>query len=198
MSFNTRSNVNGSSASDHRSFFAWKALYFPIDSSGPLLFLLLVSYTNSKCYYFVLDNIKCFLIWVSNKLYVCALMIKFSILRLVWIMDSSISRTMAFPRSWWKECSRRARTCSLFHLMRRWWWFDVVLEVTHHYTTRKVLLITIAHEIDWSFQWACKWFQFLEIGDPKELFTFGSSEGVLGQHYPNKWPSEGWKKKLSV
>ncbi|XP_056858996.1 2-oxoglutarate-Fe(II) type oxidoreductase hxnY-like isoform X2 [Raphanus sativus] len=29
-----------------------------------------------------------------------------------------------------------------------------------------------------------------EKGDPKELFTFGSSEGVLGQHYPNKWPSE--------
>ncbi|KAG2239039.1 hypothetical protein Bca52824_089899 [Brassica carinata] len=27
-------------------------------------------------------------------------------------------------------------------------------------------------------------------GDPKELFTFGSSEGVLGQQYPNKWPSE--------
>ncbi|CAN6988202.1 unnamed protein product [Brassica rapa subsp. trilocularis] len=29
-----------------------------------------------------------------------------------------------------------------------------------------------------------------EKGDSKEIFTFGSSEGVLGQHYPNKWPSE--------
>ncbi|KAJ0236738.1 hypothetical protein HA466_0254380 [Hirschfeldia incana] len=27
-------------------------------------------------------------------------------------------------------------------------------------------------------------------GDPKELFAFGSSEGVLGQQHPNKWPSE--------
>ncbi|XP_033142628.1 2-oxoglutarate-Fe(II) type oxidoreductase hxnY isoform X1 [Brassica rapa] len=29
-----------------------------------------------------------------------------------------------------------------------------------------------------------------EKGDSKEIFTFGSSEGVLGQHYPNKWLSE--------
>ncbi|VYS62955.1 unnamed protein product [Arabidopsis thaliana] len=28
------------------------------------------------------------------------------------------------------------------------------------------------------------------IGDSKEMFTFGSSEGVLGQLYPNKWPLE--------
>ncbi|CAH2078843.1 unnamed protein product [Thlaspi arvense] len=27
-------------------------------------------------------------------------------------------------------------------------------------------------------------------GDSKEMFTFGSSEGDLGQLYPNKWPSE--------
>uniref|UniRef100_A0A1J3I2Y9 1-aminocyclopropane-1-carboxylate oxidase n=1 Tax=Noccaea caerulescens TaxID=107243 RepID=A0A1J3I2Y9_NOCCA len=27
-------------------------------------------------------------------------------------------------------------------------------------------------------------------GDSKEMFTFGSSEGVLGQLYPNKWPSQ--------
>ncbi|KAH0942219.1 hypothetical protein HID58_001856 [Brassica napus] len=33
-----------------------------------------------------------------------------------------------------------------------------------------------------------------EKGDSKEIFTFGSSEGVLGQHYPNKWLSEGKKK----
>lgn len=30
-------------------------------------------------------------------------------------------------------------------------------------------------------------------GDSKEMFTFGSSEGVLGQLHPNKWPSEGTK-----
>ncbi|KAG5414299.1 hypothetical protein IGI04_001866 [Brassica rapa subsp. trilocularis] len=35
-----------------------------------------------------------------------------------------------------------------------------------------------------------------EKGDSKEIFTFGSSEGVLGQHYPNKWPSEGKKKDV--
>lgn len=88
---------------------------------------------------------KMLLIWVWSKHYMCELWWLFSILRLVWIMDSSISRIMAFPRSWWKECSRRARTCSLFLLMRRWWWFDVVLEVTHLCTTRKVLII-IAHD----------------------------------------------------
>ncbi|KAG7542577.1 Oxoglutarate/iron-dependent dioxygenase [Arabidopsis thaliana x Arabidopsis arenosa] len=27
-------------------------------------------------------------------------------------------------------------------------------------------------------------------GDSKEMFTFGSSEGVLGQLYPNEWPLE--------
>lgn len=32
---------------------------------------------------------------------------------------------------------------------------------------------------------------FLIKGDSKEMFTFGSSEGVLGQLYPNEWPLEG-------
>ncbi|VVA93388.1 unnamed protein product [Arabis nemorensis] len=27
-------------------------------------------------------------------------------------------------------------------------------------------------------------------GDSKEMFTYGSSQGVLGQLYPNKWPSQ--------
>lgn len=49
--------------------------------------------------------------------------------------------------------------------------------------------------LDHSSEHVGDWFQLLVPGDPKELFTFGSSEGVLGQQYPNKWPSEGKNKR---
>ena len=39
---------------------------------------------------------------------------------------------------------------------------------------------------------------YIKNGESMLLFTFGSSEGVLGKHYPNKWLSEGKKKVFCI